>query len=134
MSWRGRSCRRTADEQGRQLVEARDHRLGAPQIAGAVRPGRDGDAAHAVGVRAGDVVRRVADDDGLRAWVGRAARARPPARDRGKLGAVLGVRAEGALAAREEAAEAGAIELEARDRLEIAADERELDAPPRGER
>ena len=61
------------------------------------RAGGDRDHAHAVGARAGDVARRVADHD--RALARPAAGAR--ARDRGQLAALLGVGAEAALAARE---------------------------------
>jgi hypothetical protein len=56
-----------------------------------------------------------------------------PARDRRQLGAVLGVGAEAALAGGEESAEAGALELQPRDGLEVAGHERQADAVARRE-
>ena len=73
-------------------------------------PVRDGHRAHAVGPGAGDVQRGVADHRVCGARVGLAL-AGPAPGDRRQLGAVLGVGAEGALAAREVVAEAGAVSL-----------------------
>ena len=68
-------------------------------------PPRD---AHAVGARAGDVARGVADDHRPLARVRRAAGPRAARAIAGQLGAVLAVRAEGALAAPEVVADARA--------------------------
>ena len=73
--------------------------------------GRDREHAQPVGAGAGDVQRRVADHDRALARVAAGA----GAGDRRQLVAVLGVRAEAALAGREVVADPGALELEARD-------------------
>ena len=105
----------------------RDDASASASSAGGVRAGRDRHAADAVGARAGDVERRVADDGGALARPARRRRARGP---RGQRRAVLAVGAEAALAARGRAADPRALELQPRDRLEVAGDQRELVTPP----
>ena len=112
----------------REVGQHRQHGAGAVddgvrvgQRLGRERPGRDRDHAHAVGARAGDVARRVADHDRP---LPRPA-AGPGARDRRQRGAVLGVAAEPALAGGEVVADARARELAPRHRLEVPGEQRE---------
>jgi hypothetical protein len=106
-----------------------DDRVGRAEVGSVVGPSGDGQAAGAVGAGAGDVERGVADDDRL---LGRDP-AGAGAGDGRQLGAVLVVGAEAALAAAEVVGQAGPGELDARDRLEVAGDERQPDVGARGE-
>ena len=101
------------------------HTVGIVQLRGLERPGGDRQTTNPVRARTGDVAWRVADHDRRRAWVRDALGTGPPPGDRGQHRAILRVRAETALAAREVAAEPGPGEFEAGDGLEVARDERQ---------
>ena len=121
---------RRALDRVEQLVGAVQHHVRVGELGRTVRAGRHRDAAHPVSASAGDVARGVADDDGLRPRVV----AGPAAGDGRELGAVLVVGSEAALPGLEEAAKAGASDLQARDRLEVAGEQRQPRAVARSER
>ena len=112
-----------------QLGAVVDDEVGGGEVRAAVRAGRDGDAAHVVGVRAGDVTRRVADHDGARRAATRCSSpAASPARRRAIGGSIV----------RSSESEPkppwswanqwpmpARLELHPRDRLEVAGDQRE---------
>src|SRR4051812_49133601 len=107
-----------------QLVDG-GRRAGLEQGVGGEAGARDRDRADAVCRGGGDVERRVADQDRLLARMRNPVATGAGARYRHELGAQLGVRAEGALAGWEIVAEAAQRKLAARDRLEVACEQRE---------
>ncbi len=113
-----------------QLGRVVDDELGAGQFGAAVRASCDRHAPQVVGMGARDVTGRIADHERPLARP----RCLEPCRlagaaagDRRQHRAVLGVRAEAALVAREPAADPPGLELHPSDWLEVPRHERELD-------